>query len=699
MTSLDLISPKEAEREIAAVFLNEFEMAGDAECLLWGQDDGAFEADSWLHLGSLRLPHFSQNHAVKSELDDSFLTKLIAFGAYELSTPTVEEAQKCLASALGATTNKDKQVNLDPVLGDISSIAIRAGLARPCFDPHALEEIPYKNPTTIVSDTSGVLQGGLDFVTKFLYPTARVKVPAIVNMELQNAADSFFAIRRREKRTTLSQRRRELVEHLKSQGGQRAMLRLELQEDTEVERTFLLGDPLRPAFVNDNDGDVAGLNISRPVRSYADRLILESARHHQAQTGPAHVVRLLTSDQGLARMSLAEGIGPLYFSATTSDQFFNNRLTGCMLHPFTGKVHSVSLAAFLWEVATAFGAAMIESKSKCARFVVKALGRDMSWFPYHSVDDLLWCGTEVVPSSKSEKRGSAENASAPNENESDRKSNLQTKQADPSGEERRDQIEAKTTFFRFDVARLCRLVCELDDSQELTFEDVTKVLGVSSTRGADEYRRFLVSTGLICVDGKSWKAESGLALLSGALRNERVEEVHSKLLAAPSYQSFVNRVEELEVGQSLEPTQFGRGLNSYRTLGEINLICAEVRGEGIYPTPNRPSASDFSWVAQSCFNALEEGDGLASAGKWLETLIRKEGIHPVVARRKLDEASELGLLRRSTEGSTTQIRNDDHIVHVLRGESEGVWIEKVHLYRGDFLIPGKASVSLRIREA
>ncbi len=372
MTALELKSPGEAERIIATIFQSELD-SGKTECLLSCQDDSAFDAGKWLQLGTIRLPPLSAISAAGEEIN-TLITTLIGRGAYEWLPPDIEAAKSSLSNILGT-----QEEGLDPVLGDISSIAIRAGLIRPAFDSGSLEDMPYRNPTTIVSDTSGVLQGGLDFVAKFLYPAARVKVPAIVNMELTNIADSFFALRRAEKKEKPDRRRRELVDHLKSQGGQRALLRMELQEDTEVERTFLLGDPLREAFAVDNGGEVKGLNIARPIRSYVDRLIVEAARHHQAQTGPGHVVRLLTSDQGLARMSLAEGIEPLYFSATKPDKLFGCCLTGRTLHPFSGQIHSVSLATFLWEMATAFGAAKLEGVTKKknllrARWVRTCLG-------------------------------------------------------------------------------------------------------------------------------------------------------------------------------------------------------------------------------------------------------------------------------------------------------------------------------------
>lgn len=133
------------------------------------------------------------------------------------------------------------------------------------------------------------------------------------------------------------------------------------------------------------------LNLNSPIRSYADRLILEAARHHQAQSGPAHAVRLLTGDQGLARMALIEGVRPLYFNATSASDVFGRLLSGRTFHPFSGYVvRPVPLTALLWELATAFGSARLARDDE-GFFEVSALGEHFSWAPYHAEQDLLWC--------------------------------------------------------------------------------------------------------------------------------------------------------------------------------------------------------------------------------------------------------------------------------------------------------------------
>lgn len=713
MKNFTLKTPDEAEREITKVIKHGLSSQDDF-LLISCRDEGAFTDDARLSLGKIRLAPISQHSLDKVADHDLAITKQLRLGAYEWYPPKFDDAKKQLATALGFNEEDKSKFPLDALLADIASVVVRLGLSNPTFDPAALEDMPYKHPTTIVVDTSGVLQGGLDFVANFLHPAGRVKIPAIVNMEIINTADSFLSLRRSKSKASASKRKRQLEDHLISQGGQRALLRIELQADTEIERTFLLGDPLRDAFAKDNDGDVSQLNISRPIRTYVDRLILEAARHHQAQTGPTHEVRLLTGDQGLARMALAEGIVPLYFNATKADKFFGTRLSGRTLHPFSGIIQSISLSKLLWEFATAIGEVKIQNEAGNCSYTVCAIGKNFSWSPYHSIDDLLWCSMEL-PSGKQ---------TPPQENrkkDRSKKTRLEiphndVEKADTSNQDsiepdktpfskvrnkilRKKVTEKRVAFPRFDVNKMLRLVCFLDDTQRPSIDDVVDELGVKDRKGVDEYKRFLTSAGLIQIENDHWNVGSGISTLSGALRNERSDEVHQCFLAAPSYNEFVNRLGQLEIGEILEKSYFGRGINAYRILGEIGQICAEVRGEGIYSTVNDPETAQFASLARLRFTDLESGSGLVSAGAWLEELIRKDGIHPVIARRRLNQASENGFIRRSTEGSTIQIRNDDHVLHVLKANSGIPRVEKIHLYRGDFLIPGKASVSLRILDS
>src|SRR6202044_1421017 len=106
------------------------------------------------------------------------------------------------------------------------------------------------------------------------------------------------------------------------------------------------------------------LCIDRLHRSYADRLILETALHHQDQLPYSHTVSVLTGDEGLARMSLAEGLRPLFFRAVVPPYLFGETLTGVHFRPFVtaggqGQLGCTPLPALLWECAAVFGRARL----------------------------------------------------------------------------------------------------------------------------------------------------------------------------------------------------------------------------------------------------------------------------------------------------------------------------------------------------
>ncbi len=506
-----------------------------------------------------------------------------------------------------------------------------------------------------------------------------------MQVEIVNLADRFFSLRRKNSDgSTL--RIRELMEHLNSQGGQRTLLRLELRSDTEIERTYLLADPLRGAFQQDRDQELRELNLSEPIRAYADRLILEAARQHQAQSGPDHVVRLLTADQGLARMAMAEGVPALYFQAAKASLFFGQRLSGQTFHPFSGFIHRIPFSAVLWEFATAFGAARIEIDRNVLE--VLAIGDDLPWSPFQTTDDLLWCR------SGGNQHDDVKDGIEPNR----AKRNRRTKQAQERTEETSPSA-APPRMLRFGTDKLLRLVCFLDDEQAMPESKVLAFLGLGGASGISGYRRFLEPSALVRIANGMWCATSGTQSLAAALRNERLDDLFAALRDVPSFNSFVRSVSVLSVGQPLDSSVLKRGSSNYRILGEIIRICVPLQGVGVLSTPSRPDAAAFANIALRRFSDIARGEDYVAAGTWLEALIREDGIHPEVARELLDEASGQGLLNRYTEGSTPQVRRGDQKFHALRVRSGMPVVEEIHLHRGDYLIPGKGSVSLRIEQA
>src|SRR6516164_8809244 len=315
-------TPAEANLLLAALF----EQSGNTTCGLGVSEERCFSG-KYLELGSIQL--FPESERAIRDRSGAFFDA-IRGGAFEWKVSKLDHVRTDLINLLGIEKpkrpNNAKEIAthekaLDRVsraLDSVGHIAVRLGLLHPQFDAGSIEDLPFRRATTIVADTSGIIQGALDFVARFLHPTARIKIPAVVHMEIVNQADRFLSMRRS---YTVERSPSALLAHLISQGGQRALLRLDLQPDTEIERSAIFGDPLRNAFNRDTDEEFRDLNLSVPLRSYCDRLVLETARQHQAYSNPGHPVLILTSDQGLARMSLAEGIRPLYFRAVSAEDF------------------------------------------------------------------------------------------------------------------------------------------------------------------------------------------------------------------------------------------------------------------------------------------------------------------------------------------------------------------------------------------
>jgi len=700
MSSFLLAKPREADDLIARLFQTQ------QPCILSAREDNAFKPDAWFNFGQIELFPIPNDINPQDGLSDEpadadnstrlaeRYTLAVRRGQYEWTPPEAAAAQADLESILiklpaGKETADVVRRNgkLRRTLDLIATIAARLGLFHPRFDSHALAQMPYRRPLSIVADTSGISQGGLDFVARFLYPVARTKVPAIAHMEVVNFSHRFLSNSRSGDVRPLDL----LMDHLQSQGSQRAILRLEFHSDIEIERTFLLGDPLRSAFAQDKDKDISSLNISTDVPAYADRMIVEAARHHQMQGGPGHQVQLLTSDHGLAKMAMSEGVVPLYFRSVDNSQLFGRKMTGANFHPFGGRLQCTPLSALLWECATAFGRAKLETVDGKERLEVAAFGKDFNWSPYHSKADLLWMdGSNISPWRPPEPSA---NPGAPPVADSSPQPATPAPTTRPAA--RGGPAPAPFSgWYTFKLQALFDLIVMLDDQQTLTEEDVRSVVGSKAKSAAKEYERFLRSGGLI--PPGSWSATPELQKLAIALRQGDLATAGGIFATVPSVARFFDGLAHTQIGHSWDSSVINRGAGSYMALGEVLLVGASVTKSAYYPTPVRPSAREFPPLAVEAFSVLDTGGGLISTGAWLERMIVQFGVHPELSRELLREASAAGLLQRSTEGSTTDIRHDEHRISVLRVKGGHPTVESVHLYRGDYLIPGKSSSSIRI---
>ncbi len=686
MMAKSLTPPADTVEAVAGLF------EPNSTCSVSIREDRAFGPSEFLCLGSIRL--FPEDDGLEHR------ARAVRRGAFEWRAPDFTAVNEGIRKVLGINDlngaakirGEDK---VRRILDMFGALPVRLGLGHPIFDPHALAEMPFRRPVTVVSDTSGVLQGGLGFISRYLYPAGRIKVPAVTHMEIVNFTDRFLKNRRASnvKRPDL------MMDHLKSQAGQRVLVQLELRSDVELERTFLLGDPLRGSFQRDQDKELSELNLSIPIKSYADRLILEAARQHQSQMGSNHRVMLLTGDQGLARMAMAEGISPIYFRAARADAFFGKRFTGANFHPFSGELHTTSIPEILWELATISGCARLSAEHPERNLTVHAIGEELAWAPYHSRDDLLWVEFSDGPATP---RGLvAQGAEAKPSREAESHAVAET----PAGRRvrpparRRPLAEggvAKAALYKVNLDRLFALIDKLETRQQLPLTDVMTSLGVRTESGLDDYRRFLESGEAIIVEERSWSAAPPLSRMAVVLRNPDVDELRKELRLFPSYVELERVLSQEAVGVAFDATTFGRAAYTYTALAELAEIGASVHGAGFFVTPRDPGDDGFAKIAVSAYDRLELGGSWVATGRWLEELIVEHGIHPVVARRRLQSAASRGLVKRVTEGSTTETGHDRHTLRTLALKDGAPYVKVEYLYRGDFLIPGKASSSLKI---
>lgn len=355
-------------------------------------EEGSFGSNNWLDIGEIRLypsdPESGDSHEyVPTE-------RALKLGAYEWELPPFDTLQTKATGLMGDKPKKLSAKEKQPAepetsiaLQAITDVAIRCGLAHPLFDANSVMEMPFKRATTVVADSVSVLHGGLDFVVRFLYPLARVKIPAVVHTEILQQVDRYL----KQHDTSKPHKGSALLDHVNSQGSQRALLRLALQTDAEIEHPSGGTDSLRSLLQPDSEvQDQSGF-----PRGMVDLLILEAVRQYKERLSSTHPVMLLTSNQRLAQMALSEGLQPLFFDKNYSRELFGRTLSGTCFQPFIApltreRLYFVPLTELVWELAVTFGHARLRHPQTGATFEVSATGEARPWNPYQAKDDLLW---------------------------------------------------------------------------------------------------------------------------------------------------------------------------------------------------------------------------------------------------------------------------------------------------------------------
>ena len=655
------------------------------------REDTCFKGGEWLDVGDIVLSPGDEEPGMDSR---RMVRLAIEFGFFEWRCPAISDLQSAAHDLIGIAESKfdEQRKKVNRGLDGLVNVVCRLGLLHPIFDSRSVERMPFRRPTTVVTDTSAIIQGGLDFVVRFLYPMARVKVPAIAHMELLNASDSYMSLRRNPSKNAPG---RTLLEHTISQGGQRALLRLELQAETEIERGRLGADPLRGIVQPESDSEDKSLKLSVVQRSFADRLIFETARQHSTQSNLDHPTLMMTSDQGLARMTLAEGMEPLFFEANKLERLSGRLLTGTTFSPFSGHLYSVSLTDLVWELAITFGAARLCHAKKDCAVEVCAIGEQFTWKPHHAKDDLLW----VRSLGLAETDSSA--FSVPKAEASAELDAAMRAVAQQGSKQIRTRAPRRSVYggsYKFSLLRMLNLIAALASGTSLSNSDALAALGLKGSSQMDDYRNFLASGGFVRYDPDSLGKTDKLDRLWTALKLRDLRDIQSLLMEVPSFVKFIESIRSDPAPEGEAAAIASRSLSTYTVLAEISGTALPIPEEGLYKTPNNPRPDAFVGLALSEWERLSSGpEDWILTGDWLEALARVYGIHPLVARDRLEEARAAGLIERYAEGSTPDTRFSKHILHVLDLQDAKPTVQTVGLYEGTFLIPGRGSVMLRLK--
>ena len=690
MTEYTLCHPTEATPLLAAT------IGGSRVLRLEVSEDKCFPLLPWLHVGRIEL----YPSPINDTGQDDLITTAIRLGQFSWTLPSSDQLLAGLKASIGEIPT-DAISKAEKVLREaLQDITRRLLLLLPTLDAGILSEMPFRTPTTLVVDTSAVKQGALDFACRFLYPMARIKVPAVVPVEILNMADRFLAQRRRPK-TTIQYKINCLAEHIESQGTQRALLRLEWHSEVEVERPTSGPDPLRAIFKP--DAEIKEDSLSVVQRSLADRLIFESAREHKSQLSPEHKVCVVTSDQGLARMVLAEGMVPIYFDARKTANPIGKKLTGTLFHPFTAQMYTVSLTAVLWELATCFGSVRLVHEN--GEFQVTAMTDDLPWFPYQSRENLLWCRSTVPPSSLSTSA-----VAMPFQLEVEPIPIIATTVSDPDQAEQDEAKPSETLVplsltteqgerirtFVISTPTLLRLINQLSINGSLSATAAGELLGITSVK---EYDRFLKSGGFITKNGEDLTKTSRLDELATAIKTLNTTDITILLGYIPSFRAYVELLTKHQNQPDWNPALCMRRSTShaYKVLAEVSTLAITIPEKGIYVTDTRPTVEEFSDAALASYQDLSHGDQWVLTGEWLEELSCRYRYHPLISRQMLQSAYDNGFVDRYFEGSTIETRFENHKLAVLEKDEDGTAIIRDYrLYHGDFLQGGRASVRIQL---
>ncbi|EFK07245.1 conserved hypothetical protein [delta proteobacterium NaphS2] len=685
---MKLIDKNDAVKQLAKILATQrsFDICVSEDICFAGKN-----GENWISIGKVNFyPNSNVDDPQQVRYDEKCA---ICYGGFEWSIPKKIVLDESIREALPESISKDHLAKIKKSFHQgLQDVVRRTLICMPVFDADTISVLPLEKPTTIVPDTSAVHQGALNFVCRFLTPWARIKVPAIVHMEILTNVDNYFKVRFKTDKIKDSRRANALRQHLLSQGGQRTLLKMELAPELELDRGDLGADPLRGIVTPSSDTEDKNLGLQNVTRSFADRLIVETARRFQFDVRPDHPLFVLTSDQGMARMAMAEGLGVFFFQARSVPQIEGCTLTGALYEPFSERIYTVSFVDVLWELAVSFGRVRISTGDPETIFDLWGIVRDaeeVSWQPLHAKEDLLWSNFEcsetlIAPSLRSQRT-----------------------EDDGTKTERKPKARTKKTLslsgsYKFSPNKMLSLIGHIVDKGRISREEAKNTVDVKAWSTYLKYERFLRSGELVLEEKEDLLKTNILGELWEALRTIDTDKLRTILLTVPSFRKFFEFVQEKGV-VSLEDPEMPiskTALPTYLTLGEAACAWLRVVESGIVFTPNWPEDETFARMALDIYQDLREKDKTewVLTGKWVESLAIEKHVHPLAVYTLLPLARDNEFLQVFVEGSTPDTRFDDHSFSVIITKDGRPIIDQKYLYRGDFLFPGTSAVRIRLQD-
>jgi hypothetical protein len=196
-------------------------------------------------------------------------------------------------------------------------------------------------------------------------------------------------------------------------------------------------------------------------------------------------------------MTLGEGMQPLFFDKNYSSKIFGSVLSGACFWPFIGPINSnrlyfVPITELLWELAITFGAARLTNNESNAIIEVRATGYDLSWYPFHAKDDLLWLKWENIDFPDSSPRLNEEECRNIPTGLPRELSHEVMIEGEPSHDRATKKLKAGLMgSYKFSVSSMLLLIHAFYTKETMTDKEGVEVIGIMPDSYSKKYRNFL----------------------------------------------------------------------------------------------------------------------------------------------------------------------------------------------------------------